>query len=246
MRCLVVLPTYQEADNITAVLQRVRAALPSSTVLVVDDSSPDGTAELAEATAAQLGGIEVIRRPAKRGLGRAYRSGFEWGLARQFEVLVEMDADLSHDPADVPRLCATVEEGADLVIGSRYVRGSKILGWGPLRYLNSHVANRLARLVTGVPANDATNGLRLFRRTVLETLNLKALLSRGYSVILETNYRTVRAGFRIVEVPITFHPREAGNSKMGFREIYRFCVFLMKLRFQRTPAAPTTETRKAA
>ena len=126
MRCLIVLPTYQEAANIVGVLQRVRATMPSAHLLVVDDSSPDGTADLAEATAAQLGGVDVTRRSAKLGLGSAYRTGFQWGLSQRFEILVEMDADLSHEPADVPRLCAAIEEGADLVIGSRYVPGGSI------------------------------------------------------------------------------------------------------------------------
>jgi dolichol-phosphate mannosyltransferase len=247
MKVCVVIPTYNESASIRRTVERVLANGPDYHVLVVDDNSPDETAAVVAAHARTESRVHLLVRLDDRGFGTAVRDGFMMALSKGAEFIGEMDADGSHDPAEFPGMRTLLETGgADLVIGSRYVRGSKILGWGPLRYLNSHVANRLARLVTGVPANDATNGLRLFRRTVLETLNLKALLSRGYSVILETNYRTVRAGFRIVEVPITFHPREAGNSKMGFREIYRFCVFLMKLRFQRTPAAPTTETRKAA
>ena len=157
------------------------------------------------------------------------RDGFLQALAQGAEFVGQMDADGSHDPAEFPRMRAVLESGrADVVIGSRYIRGSKILGWGPLRYINSHVANRLARFVTGVPANDATNGLRLFRRQVLETLPLNSLLSRGYSVILETNYRATRAGFRIAELPITFYPREAGTSKMGPREVLRFVQFLVR------------------
>src|SRR4029077_9702340 len=136
----------------------------------------------------------------RRGFGTAVRDGFRQALLKGAKFVGQMDADGSHDAAEFPQMRQIIESGkADLVIGSRYVRGSKILGWGPMRYINSHVANRLARLVTGVPAHDATHGLRLFRRQVLESLNLKALLSRGYSVILETNYRTVRAGFRIAE-----------------------------------------------
>ena len=217
MRCLVVLPTYQEADNITAVLQRVRAALPSSTVLVVDDSSPDGTAELAEATAAQLGGIEVIRRPAKRGLGRAYRSGFEWGLARQFEVLVEMDADLSHDPADVPRLCATVEEGADLVIGSRYVPGGSIPAWSWYRRALSRYGNRYTAAMLRLPITDATSGFRAYRASTLVDLGLATVRAEGYGFQVEMAYRVAQRGGKVVEIPISFSDRSFGRSKMSGR-----------------------------
>jgi dolichol-phosphate mannosyltransferase len=217
MRCLIVLPTYEEADNITALLQRVRAALPSSTILVVDDSSPDGTAELAEATAAQLGRIEVIRRPAKRGLGSAYRSGFEWGLARQFEVLVEMDADLSHDPADVPRLCATVEEGADLVIGSRYVPGGSIPAWSWHRRALSRYGNRYAAAMLRVPITDATSGFRAYRASALVDLGLESVRADGYGFQVEMAYRVAQRGGKVVEIPISFSDRSFGRSKMSGR-----------------------------
>ena len=226
MRCLVVLPTYQEADNITAVLQRVRAALPSSTVLVVDDSSPDGTAELAEATAAQLGGIEVIRRPAKRGLGRAYRSGFEWGLARQFEVLVEMDADLSHDPADVPRLCATVEEGADLVIGSRYVPGGSIPAWSWYRRALSRYGNRYTAAMLRLPITDATSGFRAYRASTLVDLGLATVRAEGYGFQVEMAYRVAQRGGTVVEIPISFSDRSSGRSKMSGRIVVEALVLV--------------------
>ena len=226
MRCLVVLPTYQEADNITAVLQRVRAALPSSTVLVVDDSSPDGTAELAEATAAQLGGIEVIRRPAKRGLGRAYRSGFEWGLARQFEVLVEMDADLSHDPADVPRLCATVEEGADLVIGSRYVPGGSIPAWSWYRRALSRYGNRYTAAMLRLPITDATSGFRAYRASTLVEVGLETVRADGYGFQVEMAYRVAQRGGKVVEIPISFSDRSSGRSKMSGRIVVEALVLV--------------------
>ena len=226
MRCLVVLPTYQEADNITAVLQRVRAALPSSTVLVVDASSPDGTAELAEATAAQLGGIEVIRRPAKRGLGRAYRSGFEWGLARQFEVLVEMDADLSHDPADVPRLCATVEEGADLVIGSRYVPGGSIPAWSWYRRALSRYGNRYTAAMLRLPITDATSGFRAYRASTLVDLGLATVRAEGYGFQVEMAYRVAQRGGKVVEIPISFSDRSSGRSKMSGRIVVEALVLV--------------------
>jgi dolichol-phosphate mannosyltransferase len=248
MKVCVVIPTYNENANIRRTLERLLANGPDYHVLVVDDNSPDDTAAVVAAYARHEPRVHLLVRLDDRGFGTAVRDGFRQALAQGADFIGQMDADGSHDPAEFPTMRALLESGrADLVIGSRYVRGSKILGWGPMRYINSHVANRLARLVTGVPANDATNGLRLFRRQVLETLDLNALLSRGYSVILETNYRSHRAGFRIAEVPITFHPREAGTSKMGLREIARFVQFLVRLRFQKIPVTTEpTSTRLAA
>jgi dolichol-phosphate mannosyltransferase len=249
MKVCVVIPTYNEKDSIRRTLERVIANGPDYHVMVVDDNSPDDTAAVVAEYARQEPRVHLLVRLDDRGFGTAVRDGFRQALAKGADFIGQMDADGSHDPAELPRMRALLESGkADLVIGSRYVRGSKILGWGPWRYVNSHVANRLAKLGTGVPANDATNGLRMFRRQVLETLNLDGLLSRGYSVILETNFRSHRAGFRIAEVPITFHPREAGASKMGLREIYRFCVFLVRLRFHKIPKTTQAEAalRKAA
>ena len=248
MRVCVVIPTYNESASIGRTLERLLANGPDYHVLVVDDNSPDNTASVVAALAKKEPRIHLLVRLDDRGFGTAVRDGFRQALLKGAKFVGQMDADGSHDAAEFPHMREIIESGmADLVIGSRYVRGSKILGWGPMRYVNSHVANRLARLVTGVPANDATNGLRLFRREVLESLDLDAVLSRGYSIILETNFRSHRAGYRIAEVPITFHPRQAGASKMGFREIYRFCVFLVRLRFYKTPKAKETPaTRKAA
>jgi dolichol-phosphate mannosyltransferase len=217
MRCLIVLPTYQEADNIVGVLQRVRAAMPGSSILVVDDSSPDGTAQLAEATATQLGGIEVARRPAKLGLGSAYRTGFQWGLARHFEVLVEMDADLSHDPADVPRLCSTVEEGADLVIGSRYMPGGSIPAWSWHRRVLSRYGNRYAAAMLRLPVTDATSGFRAYRATTLVDLGLNSVRADGYGFQVEMAYRVTQRGGKVVEIPISFADRTLGRSKMSSR-----------------------------
>ncbi|HEV8058304.1 MAG TPA: polyprenol monophosphomannose synthase [Gemmataceae bacterium] len=248
MKVCVVIPTYNENASIRRTLERLLANGPDYHVLVVDDNSPDDTAAVVAAYARTEPRVHLLVRMDDRGFGTAVRDGFLQALAQGADFIGQLDADGSHDPAEFPKMRALLESGrADVVIGSRYVRGSKILGWGPMRYINSHVANRLARLVTGVPANDATNGLRLFRRQVLETLPLTALLSRGYSVILETNYRAHRAGFRIAELPITFHPREAGTSKMGLREIVRFVQFLVRLRFHKIPATPApTSTRRAA
>jgi dolichol-phosphate mannosyltransferase len=247
MKVCVVIPTYNENASIRPTLERLLANGPDYHVLVVDDNSPDDTAAVVANFARTQPRVHLLVRLDDRGFGTAVRDGFRQALAQGADFIGQMDADGSHDPAEFPKMRALLESGrADLVIGSRYVRGSKILGWGPMRYINSHVANRLAKLVTGVPANDATNGLRLFRRQVLETLDLTALLSRGYSVILETNYRSHRAGFRIAELPITFHPREAGTSKMGLREIVRFVQFLVRLRFHKIPVTPAPAKRQAA
>ena len=239
MKLVVVIPTYNEAANIDRMLTRVLAVDPGYHVLVVDDNSPDGTARLVAERARRDGRVHLLLREHERGFGTAVRDGFREALRLGAPLIGEMDADGSHDPAMFPIMRAVLERGdADVVIGSRYLRESQIHGWSLFRYANSHVAGALARLAAPVPVADATNGLRLFRREVLETLDLGRLLSRGYSVILETNYRSSRAGFRLHEVPITFHPRAGGTSKMGLREILRFCWFLMRLRWQRRDAKP--------
>jgi glycosyltransferase involved in cell wall biosynthesis len=215
LRTLVVLPTYQEADNVTTVLRRVREALPQAAILVVDDSSPDGTAELAEALAAELGGIEVMRRGAKQGLGSAYRTGFGWGLERAYEVFVEMDADLSHDPAALPGLIGAVEEGAGVAIGSRYVPGGSIPTWSVRRILLSRWGNRYAAAMLGLDVHDATSGFRAYRAEALRAVDLERVRADGYGFQIEMAYRAVRAGEKVVELPITFVDRTQGRSKMS-------------------------------
>jgi dolichol-phosphate mannosyltransferase len=247
MKLMIVIPTFNEAANIAAMAARVLAVDPQYHVLVVDDNSPDGTAAVVAAVAEQHPRIHLLLRRHERGFGTAVRDGFAEALRLGAPLIGQMDADGSHDPAMFPAMAARIHSGlADVVIGSRYVAGSVIEGWGPFRYVNSHVANRLARWVTGVPVSDATNGLRLFRRSVLESLDLGGLLSRGYSVILETNYRAHCAGFRLGELPITFHPRTAGTSKMGLREIARFCTFLMRLRLHNVQVPPPKRTKSRA
>ena len=217
MRPLVVLPTYQEAENIEAVLRRIRAAAPDAHVLVVDDGSPDGTAELALKLADDLGGIDVLERPGKSGLGSAYRTGFEWGFERGFDVLVEMDADLSHEPEALPGLLQVVDAGADLVIGSRYVPGGSTPQWPRVRRFLSVWANRYAAAVLGLAVNDATAGFRAYRADVLRRIDLSHSRADGYGFQVELVYRIVRMGGRIVEVPITFVDRVEGSSKMSLR-----------------------------
>lgn len=246
MKLMVVIPTYNEAANIERMVARVLAVDLGYHVLVVDDSSPDGTATLVAHLAACHRRVHLLLRGAERGFGTAVRDGFIEGLRLGAKLIGQMDADGSHDPDMFPVMSRRIREGgADVVIGSRYLAGSAIQGWGPHRYANSYVANRLARWVTRVPVADSTNGLRLFRREVVEAIQPAAWLSRGYSVILESNYRAHRAGFRLAELPITFHPRGGGTSKMGLREVARFCAFLVRLRLQRIPAAPPQRWARA-
>jgi glycosyltransferase involved in cell wall biosynthesis len=216
-RCLVVLPTYQEAANVAAVLRRVRAAAPDVRVLVVDDGSPDGTADIADAVAAELGHIEVLRRDRKSGLGSAYRDGFQWGLDRSFEVIIEMDADLSHDPADLTRLVAAVEDGADLAIGARYVPGGSIPEWSWHRRVLSREGNRYAAWALRLPVRDATSGFRAYRASTLSKIDLATVRADGYGFQVEMAYQVAGQGGAIVELPIQFSERARGRSKMSGR-----------------------------
>jgi dolichol-phosphate mannosyltransferase len=217
MRALVVIPTYQEAENIAHVLGRVKAAVPDVDILVVDDGSPDGTADLAEAAGTELGGgVHVLRRTRKSGLGDAYREGFAWGRDRGAPILMEMDADLQHDPAAIPQLLAPIERGeADLVIGSRYVPGGTIPDWRWHRRWLSRGGNRYSDLVLGLGVRDATAGYRAYRADLVDRLDLGSVRADGYGFQIEMTHRSRRAGARIVEVPISFGTREAGESKMS-------------------------------
>lgn len=217
MRTLIVLPTYNEAPNLPEVLRRVRGVVPTADVLVVDDGSPDGTADLAEAMGRELGQIEVLRRAVKGGLGSAYRDGFRVGLERGYEVLVEMDADFSHDPSSISDLVAAVEAGAALVVGSRYVPGGSIPDWPWYRRGLSRYGNAYARLLLGLTLHDATSGFRAFRSTMLEKINLDEVQADGYGFQVEMAYRVERLGGTIVEVPIEFRDRLRGKSKMSQR-----------------------------
>jgi dolichol-phosphate mannosyltransferase len=212
LKAVVCLPTYNEREN----LERMLRALADKdvSVLVIDDNSPDGTGELADALAAELEHVAVLHRPRKEGLGPAYLAGFRRALADGAELVLELDADFSHDPNDVPRLIAAAAE-ADLVLGSRYVEGGSIANWGRVRRLVSSGGSLYARLLLGVGVRDLTGGFKCFRREVLETLDLEAIVSRGYAFQIETTYRALRAGFRVVEIPISFADREHGGSKMS-------------------------------
>jgi dolichol-phosphate mannosyltransferase len=215
MRSLVVLPTYNEAENILIVLGKVRDAAPEADVVVVDDGSPDGTADLAEKWGAEHGGLQVLRREAKSGLGSAYRAGFRLGLDQGYEILVEMDSDLQHDPALLPALLHAVEDGADLAIGSRYVPGGAVPGWKLSRRMISQAGNLYAGVVLGMHVRDATAGFRAYRGTALAAIDLDEIKADGYGFQIEMAYTVNGNGGRIVEVPITFGARLRGSSKMS-------------------------------
>lgn len=210
-----VLPTYNEADNLEPLVAAALANLPADArILVVDDSSPDGTGELADRLAAREQRVEVLHRPRKEGLGPAYIAGFRRALAAEAAFVLEMDCDFSHDPADLPRLLAAAAD-ADLVIGSRYVEGGRVENWTTLRKGISRGGSAYARLALGIPVQDLTGGFKCFRRGVLEAIPLDSVSSRGYAFQVELTYRAAEAGFRIAEIPIAFHERRAGASKMS-------------------------------
>ena len=215
-RTLAIIPTYNERENLPLIVQRLQNALPDAHILVVDDGSPDGTGELADQLAsADPDRIHVMHRTAKDGLGAAYLAGFAWGLSRQYDVLVEMDADGSHAPEQLSRLLDAVDAGADLAIGSRYVPGGEVRNWPWRRLVLSRTANWYSRTLLGARVNDITAGYRAYRREVLEKIDLSAVESKGYCFQIDLTWRTINNGFTVAEVPITFVERELGVSKMS-------------------------------
>jgi dolichol-phosphate mannosyltransferase len=213
-RVLVIIPTFNERENLPLILDRLRAAVPTAHVLVVDDSSPDGTGDIADGRAGADRMIAVLHRTEKDGLGPAYFAGFEWGLAHDFDVLVEMDADGSHAPEQLPRLLGALDH-ADLVIGSRYVPGGSVVNWPKQREILSRGGNLYSRLALGVHVKDITAGYRAYRAAVIRAIPLHEVASHGYCFQVDLAWRTIRGGFRVVEVPITFTEREIGVSKMS-------------------------------
>jgi dolichol-phosphate mannosyltransferase len=225
-RGLVIIPTYNERDNIARLIDQVLESDARLDVLVVDDGSPDGTGAIVDGIKATNPRVEVIHRPSKLGLGTAYIEGFKWALARQYAFVFEMDADFSHDPAHLPQFLEALE-GADLVLGSRYRNGRvTVVNWPVGRLLLSYAANVYARVVTGLKLFDSTGGFKCFRREVLEALELDAVRSSGYAFQIEMNFRTWKKGFRIVEIPIVFVDRTEGQSKMS-KKIVREAVWMV-------------------
>jgi dolichol-phosphate mannosyltransferase len=229
----VILPTYDEAENLETVVAAVLAAVPGVRVLVVDDSSPDGTGEIADRLAAERDDVEVLHRPRKSGLGRAYVAGFAHALEAGAAAVVEMDADLSHDPADLPRLLEPLAAGADLVLGSRYVAGGGIRDWDALRRGISRFGCGYARRVLGVPVRDLTGGFKAFRAGALEAIDYAGVRSQGYAFQVELTYRALRRGLRVEEVPIVFREREHGRSKMSALIALEAAWLVPALRFGR-------------
>jgi dolichol-phosphate mannosyltransferase len=233
-RVWVILPTYNEAANLASLVVAVRERLPSSRrVLIVDDNSPDGTGEIADRLAAEHDDVTVLHRRVKEGLGPAYIAGFREALAGGAELVIEMDADFSHDPAYLPQLLRAAGE-ADLVIGSRYVPGGGVTDWGPVRRFISRGGSAYARLVLGIDVRDLTGGFKCLRREVLEGIDLDSIDALGYAFQVEVTYRAVRAGFRVVEIPIVFRDRREGSSKMTnaivFEAMWRVPAMRMKRR----------------
>ena len=229
--CTVVIPTYNERENIAELIQRI-LEMSRFRVLVVDDNSPDGTAGIVADMAAHEPRVGLLLRPEKRGLGSAYVAGFRRALAEGAAYICEMDADFSHDPAYLPQLLAAAETRYDLALGSRYVPGGGTTDWGIVRQMISRGGNLYARAILGLPVMDATGGFRCYRRRVLETINLDDIQSNGYAFQIELVYRTLRAGFRIGELPIIFPDRRVGRSKMSKRIVLEALINVWRLRFR--------------
>lgn len=228
---LIILPTYDERENLPGISAAALAALPGAHLLVVDDSSPDGTGQLADELAREQPRLHVLHRNQDRGLGRAYLAGFRWALAHDYRYVFEMDADWSHDPADLPRLLAATGE-ADLVLGSRYIAGGGVNGWARHRQWLSKGGNLYARGVLGLPQRDLTGGFKCFRRGVLERLDLESVRSVGYAFQVELTWRAIQAGFRVREVPIVFSERREGASKMNSAIVSEAMLGLVRLRLR--------------
>ncbi|MER5281727.1 polyprenol monophosphomannose synthase [Streptomyces sp. NPDC002809] len=236
-RALVIIPTYNEAENIKPIVSRVRAAVPEADILVADDNSPDGTGKLADELAATDDQVHVLHRKGKEGLGAAYLAGFRWGMDHDYGVLVEMDADGSHQPEELPRLL-TALKGADLVLGSRWVPGGRVVNWPKSREMISRGGSTYSRLMLGLQTRDVTGGYRAFRTETLQGIGLDEVASQGYCFQVDLARRAIDAGFHVVEVPITFVDREVGDSKMS-RDI------LVEALWRVTAWGVTTRTNRA-
>ncbi len=229
-KTIIVVPTYNEAENVEQLIARIAGVLPEAHLLIVDDASPDGTADIAECSCKSFAGYRVFRRTGIRGLGNAYKDAFQQVLAEGYERVVQMDADLSHDPTYLPQMIAAAEN-ADLVIGSRYIRGGGVRNWPVRRVLLSRYANKYVRWITGVPTADATAGFRCWTAEALRTIHIDTVASEGYFFQVETVLRASRAGLRIVETPIVFTDRVRGQSKMSTKVIGESLLMPWKLRF---------------
>ncbi len=226
---LIIIPTFNERENIVLIIPEIKKVLPQAHILVVDDSSPDGTAQSVRDMASSINDIYLLERPQKDGLGRAYISGFMWALQRSYQFIFEMDADFSHDPKYLPDFLDAIKEN-DLVIGSRYISGVNVINWPMSRLLLSYCGNKFASILTGISVKDCTGGFKCFRRELLEKLDLDKISSSGYSFQVEINYYAWKKGFRISEIPIVFTDRKYGDSKMSTKIIREAFLLIWKLR----------------
>ncbi len=226
---LIIIPTYNERENIVLIIPEIKKVLPQAHILVVDDSSPDGTAQCVRDMASTVNDVYLLERPGKNGLGKAYISGFLWALERSYQFIFEMDADFSHDPKYLPDFLNAIKEN-DLVIGSRYVSGVNVINWPMSRLLLSYCGNKFASILTGISVKDCTGGFKCFRRELLEKLDLDKISSSGYSFQVEINYYAWKKGFRIAEIPIVFTDRRLGVSKMSTKIIREAFLLIWKLR----------------
>jgi dolichol-phosphate mannosyltransferase len=231
-RTLVVTPTYDEADNIERFIAEVLAKGPEIEVLIVDDNSPDGTGDIVARIQSNNPRIHLIRRPGKMGLGTAYVEGFKFAIAKKFDYIFEMDADFSHNPEEIPNFLQKIS-GYDLVIGSRYINGVRIINWSIRRLILSYGANVYTRVVTGMPVKDATGGFKCFRRAVLEAIDLEKIHSNGYAFQIEINFKAWSKGFSVCEHPIIFFDRRSGVSKMSKKIVYEAVFMVWKLKFKK-------------
>lgn len=238
---LVIIPTYNEAENVRSIAQAIFAAAPDTEILFVDDNSPDGTGRLVDAMRSSDPRVHHLHQENKQGLGRAYLAGFRWALARRYDFIFEMDADFSHNPAEIAKFLQAAAT-ADLVLGSRYLNGIRIINWPLERLILSKGASLYVRLITGMPFTDPTGGYKCFRREVLEAIDLDRIQSNGYSFQIEMTYTAWKLGFRIVEVPIVFEDRRSGHSKMNPAIVREALGMVVRLKFRARPGRRPAET----
>jgi dolichol-phosphate mannosyltransferase len=230
-RTLVVTPTYNEAENVERLLNAVLSQDPSIDMLIVDDNSPDGTAQIVEKLQQNNNRIHLIKRAGKMGLGTAYVAGFKYAIENKFDYVMEMDADFSHDPNEIPKFLKMIQD-YDVVLGSRYINGVRILNWPIRRLILSYTASLYTRIITGMPIKDTTGGYKCFKRKVLESIDLEKIHSNGYAFQIEMNYKAWKKGFKITELPITFVDRTHGTSKMSKKIVYEAVLLVWKLKLQ--------------
>ncbi len=233
MKVLVVIPTYNEKDNIQDIIKQIFKNVPSANILIVDDNSPDGTAEIVKKLMEKDKKVNLILKDKKEGLGRAYKTGFKWGVERNYDIIIQMDADFSHDPEVLPEFIKKIKEGYDVIIGSRYTDGVSVVNWPIKRLLISYFANVYARIMTGIPVRDLTGGFKAWKKEVLENLPWEKINAEGYGFQIETTFYAKKRGYKITEYPIIFIERRVGVSKMSKRIIFEAFFLVIKLFFFR-------------